>query len=111
MLMCKKAFFLMVFAPVASASVAVGTLADWRLDDDTFRTTFKLPTAADRIEVLAAWNPLARDARIRFEEIEHQYFVDGNLVPKSVTGLVHQYEEGFSADIVLENMRPERRNR
>ena len=42
-----------------------------------------------------------RDARIRFVEDVHKYFLDGAQLPLSVTGLYTQYFEEFDADAVL----------
>ena len=42
-----------------------------------------------------------RDARIRFVEDVHKYFLDGVQLPLSVTGLYTQYFEEFDADAVV----------
>ena len=66
-----------------------GVCGDWRLPDDAFLATFHLP-GSDRMEVLAAKNPMKREGRIQFDESAHTYTVDGLTVPRSVTGLLHK---------------------
>ena len=72
-----------------------GDVADWRLQDAEFLSTFTLPRS--RWEFLARRNPVARDARISFDEKEHVYHVDGIRVPRSVTGFLHAFTEEFNA--------------
>ena len=66
-------------------------MGDWRMEDDAFLASFALPAAQERVDVLAALNPLAGESRLRFDAEEHKYYRDGNLVPKSVTALVKSY--------------------
>ena len=40
---------------------------------------------------LAQLHPLPREERIHFDEESHTYTYDGELVPRSVTGLLHQF--------------------
>ena len=77
------------------AMVRNGDVADWRLADEKFLASFRLPTAADKCEALAIRNPFPREHRIAFHEQEHIYTVDGTKVPRSVTKLVHEYTTAF----------------
>ena len=72
-----------------------GDVADWRLTDEAFLASFRLPTAADKCEALASRNPFPREHRIAFHEQEHIYTVDGTKVPRSVTKLVHEFTSVF----------------
>ena len=72
-----------------------GDVGDWRLQDADFLSAFTLPRS--RSEFLARRNPVARDARISFDEKEHVYHVDGIRVPRSVTGFLHAFTEEFNA--------------
>ena len=68
-------------------------------------------------ELLAAWQPLPRvtqlqdqqpfprESRIVFREHDHKYFVDGTLVPRSVTGLLHEYSSPFDPARALASMK------
>jgi len=53
---------------------------------------------------LAVDHPHDRDARIRFDEIPHIYYVDGKAVGTSVTSLKHAYFSHFDADMVIRRM-------
>jgi len=53
---------------------------------------------------LSTANPHPRDARIRFDEIPHIYYVDGVAVGTSVTSLKHGYFSQFNADTVISRM-------
>ena len=44
-----------------------------------------------------------RDARIRFDEDAHKYYVDGERVPLSVSGLYSRYFEHFDAKSVTDS--------
>jgi hypothetical protein len=81
-----------------------GACGDWRLPDDAFLASFHLP-GADRVEVLAAKNPMQREARIHFDEVAHAYTVDGLTVPRSATGLLHKYVRDFDAQAAIEAMK------
>ena len=81
-----------------------GTVGDWRLADEPFLASFRLPTAADKCETLASRNAFPREDRITFDENEHIYTVDGVRVPKSVTGLVHESVHGFDPRDAIEAM-------
>ena len=81
-----------------------GVCGDWRLPDEAFLASFHLPSA-DRVEVLAAKNPMPREARIHFDESAHTYTVDGLTVPRSATGLVHKYVKEFDAQAAIDAMK------
>ena len=49
-------------------------------------------------------NPFPRKTRIAFDEASHTYTVDGIVVPRSVTALVHQFSSGFNARVCIEQM-------
>ena len=55
--------------------------------------------------MLATKNSHPRDARIRFEEENHQYFVDGEPGYVSATTVIKQFFHVFDADAVLKKMR------
>ena len=83
-------------------------VGDWRLPDDEFLRTFKLPGPNERCDELREANPLGpRDQRILFEEETHTYYIDGATVaPRSVTGLVHMYAASeFDAPAVVKQMK------
>ena len=84
--------------------VCNGVCGDWRFPDDAFLASFHLP-GADRVEVLAAKNPMQREARIQFDEVAHTYTVDGLTVPRSATGLLHKYVRDFDAQTAIEAMK------
>ena len=88
-----------------------GQVGDWRLQDDEFLRSFRLPTARDKVESLKELHPLARDEHIHFEEASHTYTVDGILVPLSVTGLIHSYIREFDPVEAISGMKPETRQR
>ena len=81
-----------------------GDVGDWRLADEPFLASFRLPTATDKRETLAIRNPFPREDRILFNETEHVYTVDGVQVPRSVTGLVHKFVESFDPRDAIEAM-------
>ena len=87
------------------AQISNGVVGDWRLSDDDFLTSFRLPSAADKHEVLQAANPLIRENRIKFDEVTHTYTVDGLKVPISVTGLIHQFSFDFDPFSAIETMK------
>ena len=74
----------------------------WHLSDDEFLAAWQpLP----RVTQLQDLNPFPRGNRIVFREHDHKYFVDGQLVPRSVTGLLHEYSAGFDPSRALESMK------
>ena len=96
-------------AAAGRAPLSASAVGDWRSNDEDFLATFHLPSASDKMEVLAEENQMQRDSRIVFQEEEHIYFVDGKQVPKSVTAIVHYFEPEFDADKILARMQPRRR--
>ena len=79
-------------------------VGDWRLDDEPFLASFSLPRAEDRIDPLAALNPLPGENRLRFDAELHRYCHDDVLVPRSVTALVKSYCAEFDAKRAAEGM-------
>ena len=56
----------------------------------------------ERCDILASRNPHPRDSRIEYVDETHSYFLDGNLLPLSVTGLWGQYFPHFDADACMD---------
>ena len=74
----------------------------WQLPDDEFLAVWQpLP----RVIQLQDLNPFPREDRIAFREHDHKYFVDGQLVPRSVTGLLHECSAGFDPSRALASMK------
>jgi len=73
--------------------VPISDVADWRLPDDEFLKVFRLPEAKG-VGKLAQDFPFPED-RISFDEVKHEYTVDGEVVPRSVTKLLHGYSSEF----------------
>ena len=95
------------FAPRKNEELPCETLCDWRLSDSEFRSDrFRWEDKAKAEDVLAKANALPRDARCRFVESTHIYYVDGQQVPWSGTTFSHYCEEHFDADVVLARTRP-----
>ena len=85
--------------------IANGQVCDWRLSDDEFLKTFRLPGAADKTETLQKKNPVYRDDQLEFFEDTHTYTFDGRVVPRSVTKIVHQFSDEFDPDAAISAMR------
>ena len=86
--------------------VPITCLADWRLPDNEFLAAFKLPGPSERCDALRIRNPMPREDRIVFHEETHTYRVDGILAPRSVTGLIHEYQSGsFDPAVAVEAMK------
>jgi len=81
-----------------------GFIGDWRLADAEFLASFRLPVAADRIDVLAEHHPLPGERDVSFDEAQHRYSVRGLLVERSVTQLVGKYHAEFRPQWVAEGM-------
>ena len=71
------------------------------------REAFQLPK--HRTRLLEMQNGFQRDARIRFDEEPHIYYVDGIATSWSVTGLVHKFCEEFDATRAIASMRKGKR--
>jgi len=83
-----------------------GTVGDWRLPDHEFLASFKLPGPEQKHDVLKDRNPFPRDGRITFDEDKHEYTIDNSIkVPRSVTGLVHQYVWPFDPHAAVRAMK------
>ena len=85
--------------------VGSGVRGDWRLSDDEFLASFRLPGVAEKHEALKDANPLPRDARISFNEEKHEYLVDGVKARRSTTGLVHHYSREFDPHVAVRAMK------
>ena len=85
--------------------IANGTVGDWRLSDVEFVKSFRLPSSADKREILAKKNPVFRDELLTFEEESHTYTFEGRIVPRSVTKIVHQFSGEFDPDAATAVMR------
>ena len=83
--------------------VPITDVADWRLGDDQFLQAFRLPHKGEG--ALAARHRFPRENRITFNEATHEYKIDGQKTPRSVTGLLHEYAPTFSAEGALHAMR------
>ena len=79
-----------------------GECGDWRLPDDEFIRTFRLP--AERPGTLARRNPLPREDRVVFAPAEHAYCVGGIRVPISVTGFLHRLSSEFVPNAAAQAM-------
>ena len=83
-----------------------GCVGDWRLGDEDFMASFRLPTQAEKRETLMEQHPFPREKRSVFDEAPHTYTVDDTQVgPRSVTGVLHQFVNAFDADVALAEMR------
>lgn len=79
-------------------------VGDWRLPDDEFLASFRLPRDEDRIDPLAVAHPLPHEDRLRFDAAEHVYYFDDAPVQRSVTALVKSYASDFDAQRAAESM-------
>ena len=86
-----------------------GDVGDWRLADDEFLATFRLPQPSLRHDVLSQRHPMPREDLITFDEAEHVYTFRGVRVPRSVTALLHRYTHEFNPRAALAVMRAEKR--
>ena len=48
---------------------------------------------------------MAREDRITFDEATHKYTFDGKVVPRSVTGFLHEYASSFDPQLALLTMK------
>ena len=48
---------------------------------------------------------MLRESRIAFEESSHTYRVDGKVVPRSVTGFLHEYASTFDPTVALQTVK------
>ena len=80
-----------------------GEVADWRLADADFLSAFSLPER--RPDRLARLNPYAQDEHIHFDEPSHTYTFDGQVVGRSVTGLLHEFSNDFDPAAALAAMK------
>ena len=88
-----------------AVQIGHGVVGDWRLEDAAFLQAFRLPSAADKHETLKQRNPIAKEERIQFDEASHTYTFDAHAVPKSVTGVIHQYTNGFEPYAAVQAMK------
>lgn len=54
-------------------------------------------------DLLARQNPHPRDARVRFDEAAHKYYIDGMRYPSSVSGLIGDFYDHFDGPRIVEN--------
>ena len=80
-----------------------GEVGDWRLSDLDFLASFRLPQR--RPDRLATLNPFAQDSRIHFDEPSHTYTFEGQVVGRSVTGLLHHFATDFDPVAALAAMK------
>jgi len=73
------------------------------MNDNDFLASFTLP--GYRRDTLLELNPMPRETRVSFDERAHTYTVDGLLVPRSVTGLLHHYVSEFDPQAAIESMK------
>lgn len=72
--------------------------------DSFHRDDFKLPEhASDRLLVVKNAHP--RDARIRFDPVPHEYWVDGIRTAGSVTGIAKRFAQEFVKKERIDRMR------
>lgn len=91
---------------MAEGLIRIGEVGDHRLSDSDFLTSFHLPSSIKRgAGKLAALHPFYREDRIHFDEESHTYTFDGELVPRSVTGLLHQYASDFNPQAAVAAMK------
>ena len=88
--------------------VPIDELGDWRQPDEQFLANFQLAPSRGKGK-LAALNPLPLEDRIHFEEASHTYTFDGAVVPRSVTGLLHQFASHFDPQAALAAMKASHR--
>ena len=60
--------------------------------------------ACQDLTTLAWLHPHGRDVHVRFEQENHEYFVDGAKTQGSVTGMIHAFSRPFDADAVIRGM-------
>ena len=84
--------------------VPIDEMGDWRLPDEQFLASFTLTTSRGKGR-LASLHPLPLEDRIHFCEASHTYTYDGELVPRSVTGLLHQFASDFNPQAALVAMK------
>jgi hypothetical protein len=68
-----------------------------------FAKKFSLPISNEKL-ILEEINAHPMDARIEFESVAHEYFLDGISMDFSVTQLVEEFFEKFDADEVIRKM-------
>ena len=79
----------------------------WRLSDEDLLVT-PLPVYAS--DALERASPIpVFDSHVAFMEEAHEYRVDGVLIPRSVTGLIHAFTTEFDPRAVLRSMDTENR--
>ena len=55
-------------------------------------------------DLLKLSNPHARDARLKFDELSHTYYVDGSPLDVSVAGFIAAFQQPFDAETVISRM-------
>ena len=80
-------------------SVWLKMTANWQLSDADFLKAFSLATKGDGI--LKERHPFPRENRITFNEVKHEYTIDGKVAPRSVTKLLKEYASEFEPERAL----------
>ncbi len=75
------------------------------MSDECFLNTFRLPGVPEKRERLKGSHPFPREGDIFFKEDSHEYFVNGEKVPRSVTGLIHKYSGEFDPWSAIRSMK------
>ena len=78
-----------------------GYIGDWRLPDEDFLKTFKTTGNLTQCDLLASRNKIPREGRIHFDCDSHVYHVDGDRVPRSVTGFLHGFCANFDVGAAI----------
>jgi len=90
------------FSRPSGIMLNIDDVPDWRLSDDDFVRQFRLPKKG--LGKLATDNPFQREDRVQFDEESHTYTIDGVVAPRSITGLLHQYENQFDPERAMSAM-------
>ncbi len=69
--------------------------------DDFYAFDVALPA----VRFLADLHPHERDGRLQFHQDTHTYVLDGVPLPGSVTGLIHEFSQGFDEDDAIRKMK------
>ena len=95
-----------VVTDIAHKHIWNGEVGDWQKNDEDFIRHFTDPRSENQFDILRRRNPMPRDSRIIFFSETHKYLIDDSVfVPRSVTEMIHQYEEKFIAYIAILKMR------
>jgi hypothetical protein len=83
----------------SETNISKEQMIDWRLSDVEFLKAFRLPQkGAGQLKELYKF---PREDRITFDEEKHEYTIDGQIAPRSVTKLLHEYASEFDPNRAL----------